>query len=223
MSQDPKQLEAIYNARFAGRGAYRDRVWRVLVEEFFQRYVASDASVLDLGCGHGEFINHVAARAKYGMDLNPASARLLAPEVRFLQADCAAPWPLADGSLDVVFTSNFLEHLPGKRSLAAAFEQAWRCLRPGGSFVAMGPNIRCVHGAYWDFWDHHIPLTELSMSEGLRQHGFDIEVCRRRFLPYTMSDGREYPMALLRAYLALPVLWRLLGRQFLVVAVRRPG
>ena len=223
MTQDPKQLEAIYRKRFSGSSAYRDRVWRVLVEEFFQRYVPGDASVLDLGCGHGEFINHVAARVKYGMDLNPASGRLLAREVRFLEQDCATPWPLPDGSLDVVFTSNFLEHLPDKPSLVDTFEQAGRCLRPGGSFVAVGPNIRCLPGAYWDFFDHQLPLTELSMCEGLQQHGFEIQVCRRRFLPYTMSDGREYPIALLRAYLALPVLWRLLGRQFLVVAVRRPG
>jgi hypothetical protein len=35
------------------------------------------------------------------------------------------------------------------------------------------------------------------------------------------AGREEYPVAFLRVYLALPFAWRLLGKQFLVTAVRR--
>ena len=161
--------------------------------------------VLDLGCGYGEFINQVRCREKFAMDLNPDAPRHLNPDVQFLLQDCSARWQLPDGSLDVVFTSNFFEHLPDKPALGRTLDEIHRCLRPGGRLVAMGPNVKHVPGAYWDFWDHHIALTEASLSEALRTRGFDIDVCIDRFLPYTMATGRQYPMAFLRAYLKLPL------------------
>ena len=221
MNDYSKQLTTIYTQRFAGREAYRNRVWQVLIRHFFQKLVPPDGVVLDLGCGYGEFINQVSGRQKFGMDLNPATAELLAPDVSFIEQDCSEAWPLADESLDVVFTSNFFEHLPSKETLGLTLEQARRCLKPGGRLIALGPNIKYLPGQYWDFWDHYLPLTEQSLSEGLRNRGFAIETCLPRFLPYTMVNAPEYPVAFLRVYLALPFAWRLLGKQFLVTAVRR--
>ena len=84
--------------------------------------------------------------------------------------------------------------------------------------IAMGANIKHVPGLYWDFWDHQVPFTENSLSEGLRVNGFSIDLCVGRFLPYTMSSERRYPLVFVKLYLALPFLWRLFGRQFLVIA-----
>ena len=78
--------------------------------------------------------------------------------------------------------------------------------------------IKYLPGAYWDFFDHYLPLTELVLTEVLKKCGFKIEFCQGRFLPYTMSDGKEHPIWGLRAYLSLPVAWRIFGRQFLVIA-----
>jgi len=196
----------------------------VLIRDFFQEFVRANDTVLDLGCGYGEFINNIACAVKYGMDLNPTTGQILAPGIHFLQQDCSKEWPLPENSLDVVFTSNFFEHLPDKRSLAATQTQAHRCLKPGGRLIAMGPNVKFLPGAYWDFWDHHLALTELSLGEGLQNLGFDIELSYARFLPYTMVRSPEYPLIFLRAYLAIPFAWRLLGKQFLVIGrCRREG
>src|SRR5439155_21933794 len=116
-SPEPQELRALYERRFRSNLAYRQRVWRVLVARIFQRHVPPDGAVLDLGCGYGEFINTVRAGLKHGMDLNPATASRLAPEVRFHKQDCSHTWPLPDDSLDLVFTSNFFEHLPDKTTL----------------------------------------------------------------------------------------------------------
>ncbi len=61
--------------------------------------------------------------------------------------------------------------------------------RHGGRLIAMGPNIKYVPGAYRDFFE----LTELSLSEALSNCQFEIEKQVARFLPFTMSQGRQYP------------------------------
>jgi SAM-dependent methyltransferase len=155
------------------------------------------------------------------MDLNPSSGRNTGEVVVFLQQDCSAPWPVEPGTLDTVFTSNFFEHLPTKSLLEDTLRQAWKSLKPGGRLIAMGPNIKYVPGAYWDFFDHYLALTELSLGEVLEKCGFEIERSDARFLPYTMSQGTEYPLWTLKLYLAMPFVWPLFGKQFLVVARKR--
>lgn len=222
--QDERQTELarVYGNRFDTMREYRRRVWQVLVPNFFQQLVPDRAAVLDLGCGYGEFINTVRADSKFGMDLNPNSRANLDPGVKFLEQDCSTEWPLADGELDLVFTSNFFEHLPDKTALGKTLHQAFRCLKPRGRLIAMGPNIKFTEGRYWDFWDHYLPLTETSLSEGLTICGFEIERCHPRFLPYTMVGARRYPLWCVALYLRLPWLWWLKGEQFLVIAVK-PG
>ena len=83
--KEPRELQTIYARRFTpDNAAYRDRLWKVLVADFFQSWICPDATVLDLGCGYGEFINHVKCRTRYAMDLNPDSPRHLAPDVKFI-------------------------------------------------------------------------------------------------------------------------------------------
>lgn len=221
LGQSPRDLEQIYRERFSGSLQYRRQVWKELAARVFSAWIPPDSVVLDLGCGYCEFINHIQAREKYGMDLNPDAVRNAAPGVTILHHDCSEPWPIPEASLDVVFTSNFFEHLPTKGHLDETLRQASLALKSGGRLIAMGPNIKYVTGAYWDFYDHHIALTERSLAEVMKKTGFVLERVTPRFLPYTMSDQKRYPVWLLRAYLMLPVVWPLLGKQFLVVA-RKP-
>ena len=217
-THSPADLQRIYEQRFSRDLEYRQQVWQVLVAQVFQRFATPTAAVLDLGCGYGEFIRHIRCGRKFAMDLNPDAPRRAGPGVECFVQDCSAPWPLPDGALDLVFSSNFFEHLPDKAALGRTFDEAFRCLGRGGRLVAMGPNIRYLPGAYWDFWDHYLPLTELSLKEALENRGFAIERCHARFLPYTMAGGPRYPLLFLRLYLALTPAWRIFGKQFLVVA-----
>jgi SAM-dependent methyltransferase len=218
MTHSESELAAIYGQRFKGKQNYRNRVWRVLIDDFIQACVPLDASVLDIGCGRGEFINNIRCRTKFGMDMNPDTARFLSPDVQFLHQDCSTAWNLPEAALDVVFTSNFFEHLPNKQALASTLKQAFHSLRPGGKLIAMGPNIRYLPRAYWDFWDHYLPLTEISLKEGLRINGFEVTRCVGRFLPYTMTHGIQYPIYFLKLYLKIPLAWRFWGKQFFLVA-----
>jgi len=216
----PSDLCQLYRARFGERTDYRRRIWEVLVQ-YFSRWIPEDATVLDLGCGYCEFINQVPAGKKFAMDLNPEATKRAASGTTVLLQDCSERWPLGSNSLDAIFTSNFFEHLPSKAHLDRTLSEAYRALKNGGALIAMGPNIKHLSGAYWDFPDHYLPLTELSLAELLRKRGLRVELVNGRFLPYTMSHGSQYPVWTLRAYLSLPLLWRFFGKQFLIVARKR--
>lgn len=212
------EVEQIYNRRFNEHLAYRNTVWQVLTSRFFATYVSRDATVLDLGCGYGEFINNISCGKKFAMDLNPTARRHLAKDVTFLEQDCSQNWQLPDASLDVVFTSNFFEHLASKQALSDTVAQAKRCLKSGGRLIAMGPNIRYTGGAYWDFLDHHVALTDRSLTELLEIQGLRVDKMVDRFLPYTMVNARPVPVGLIALYLRFPPAWKIMGRQFLVIA-----
>ena len=224
MGSDKSQADIVqqqYRQRFSQATDYRNALWEVLCGDFFQNYIDKDAVLLDLGCGWGEFSNNIVARKKYAMDMNPDAALRLNDDVELLLQDCSQAWPLADNSLDVVFTSNFLEHLPQKSSIESTIEEANRCLKPGGMIIALGPNVRLLPGEYWDFWDHHVQISDRSLAELLTMNAFEIKEQHAGFLPYTMSDGRNPSLLLVRLYLRLRFVWRILGKQFLIVATSK--
>jgi SAM-dependent methyltransferase len=222
LTENPDELSKIYQTRFSGQTNYRMGVWKILIRRLLSRWITKDGAILDLGAGHGEFINQVEGRALSAMDMNPDTARYLDHQVRFLQQSCCEPWPVASNTLDLIFTSNFFEHLPDKNALKQTLQHAYLALKPGGRLVALGPNIRLLPGAYWDFWDHYLPLTEHSLSEIGRLTGFSLEKALAATLPYSMSQGFQPPLWAVRVYLALPFLWRFFGKQFLVV-LKKPA
>ena len=214
---DSNALAVLYRGRFRGASADRSRVWQVLNESVFQTYVPKDGAVLDLGAGYGEFINNISAAKRYAIDLNPDARGQLSPGVEFFEQSSSTKWPLADGSLDVVFTSNFLEHLQSKEAVDDAVGEALRCLKPGGRLICLGPNIRFLASEYWDFFDHQVPLSDRALAECLEARSFVLERVVPRFLPYTMARKPPPPSFLIRLYLAMPFAWPLFGKQFLIV------
>ena len=216
LTPDGPELQKMYSARFGARDDYRIQVWKVLTP-FFCKWYPETGTILDLGAGYCELINNAHAKIRYAMDLNPDVRKRAAEGIAVLEQNGSELWPLPDGHLDAVFTSNFLEHLPDKRAIKTVLSHAYRCLRPGGRIIAMGPNIKYLPGAYWDFFDHYVELTDLSLSEALSSCHFEVEKRIDRFLPYTMSQEKQYPIWMLRFYLAMPLIWPVFGKQFLVI------
>jgi hypothetical protein len=110
------------------------------------------------------------------------------------------------------------EHLTDKASLSRTLAHALRTLKPGGRLIAVGPNIKYLHGQYWDFYDHHVYLTETSLGEAMEISGYHIDWIVPKFLPFTMVKAPEYPLFFVRLYIAFPWIWKILGKQFLLVA-----
>jgi len=211
-------LSQIYEKRFSGHENYRNRVWKILVNDFFSKWIKKTDHILDLGCGYGEFINHTKCDVRHAMDLNPKTKSLLNKKIIFHKQDCSKPWKIDPNSLDFIFTSNFFEHLPNKESLNRTMSEIKNALKPGGSLLAMGPNINVLKGQYWDFWDHHVALTDQSLVELLQIHDFTIKQSYSKFLPYNMVRVREYPLFMVSLYLRFKFLWKIFGKQFFIVA-----
>jgi ubiquinone/menaquinone biosynthesis C-methylase UbiE len=217
-----EEIDALYRVRFNERERLRkDRVWRVLCEGFFQRFVPEGSVTLDLACGFGEFSRYIRASRKLAVDANSGVARFLPEQVEFHRADADSLSMLSDASIDVCFTSNFFEHLPDKPAMDRVLKEVLRVLKPGGAFVAMQPNIRYAGNAYWDFYDHVLPLSHLSAREGFEKNGYVVETLIPRFVPYSTKSAFPQHPALVWLYLRLPWVWRILGRQFVIVG-RKP-
>src|SRR5262249_18511212 len=119
---------------------------------------------------------------------------------------------------DVVFMSNYLEHLPGPDAVIAQLREARAVTKDEGRLIVLQPNIRYVGAAYWDFIDHKVALTERSLVEAAQTAGFEVEQIVPRFLPYTTKSRLPQSAWLVRTYLRFPPAWRLLGGQTLLVA-----
>lgn len=209
----------LYAHRFdPAERAAKARLWAVLCADFFQDYVRPSDAVLDLGAGFCEFINHIQCATRYAVDGNPQIAALAAPGVA---AHCGRAdrldW-LPDGAVDVVFASNFFEHLPDSAALLAVLAEARRVLRPDGRLLILQPNIRYAYREYWDFLDHHLALSHVSMVEALALAGFRADEVRPRFLPFSTKSALPQWAWLVRLYLRLPLAQRLLGKQMFVLA-----
>lgn len=215
-------LSALYDLRFTQTGLEKRRaVWKVLCEYFFAKHIPASSTVLDVACGYGEFINNIKATKKYAIDLNEDSPIYLNSDITFFHTGATDLAVLPKNEIDVAFTSNFLEHFRQKEQLDEFLRELYSVLKSGGKFVILGPNIRFAYREYWDYYDHYIPLSDLSLVEALAIAGFKAEKVIDRFLPFTMNNGAPTADFIIRAYLNMPFAWKYFGKQFLVVA-RKP-
>jgi len=184
--------------------------------------VKTGTKLVDIATGPG-YVAAVAARrgaTVIGVDFSAtmiAEARSRNPDIEFRDGD-AEQLPLGNDLFDSAVVNFGILHL-GRPD--QALTEACRVLRPGGRFVIMGPNIRYLAAEYWDFYDHCLPLSHLSMEEGLVQADYEIVSVIPRFLPYTTRSRLPQHPLLIALYLKIPLAWRLLGKQFLVIG-RKP-
>jgi SAM-dependent methyltransferase len=214
------ELEGLYRRRFADVSQRRRAaLWEVLCRVVLQRFVGPDDTVVDLGAGFCEFINTIRCGRKIAVDAKPSVREWAGPDVRVVTGEI--PGVLAEipgSSVQVVFCSNFFEHLRDKAELLEVLAEVRRMLVTGGRLMVLQPNIRYAYREYWDFFDHHVALSHESLSEALGIAGFEVEVVRPRFLPYTTRSRVPQRPWLLRLYLACRPLQWLFGKQMLVVA-----
>ena len=90
----------------------------------------------------------------------------------------------------------------------------------GGRLAVMGPNFRYCARGYFDCADHTLALTHVAVAEHLHAVGFAVTAVIPRFLPYSFRGSLLASPELTRTYLRCPVLWPVLGKQFLVLGVK---
>ena len=120
---------------------------------------------------------------------------------------------------DNIFVSNFFEHLRDKDELIQVLSFCFNRLKPGGRLLVIQPNFKYSYREYYDFIDHYLPITDGSLEEVLKAIGFSIEKMIPKFLPFS-TKGRPSSTALLKIYLKAPFLWKCMGGQMFVIALR---
>lgn len=208
----------LYQLRFRKELQRRNEIWKVLCTDFFQRYIKADYTVCDLGAGYCEFINNINSKNKIAVDINPDIKKYAQKNVKtFICPSTEISKKILD-NIDVVFASNFFEHLPSKDYLVKTLIEIKRILNKGGMLIILMPNIRHVGASYWDFLDHQLPLTDKSMTEALELTGFKIIEQRSRFLPYSTKGKLPKSPFFVSLYLKMPFLHPFFGKQSLIVA-----
>lgn len=129
-----------------------------------------------------------------------------------------AELPLA--YFDGIFVSNFLEHLPSQDAIGTVLAKLHASMEAGGTLAVLGPNFRYCASRYFDCADHTLALTHVAVVEHMYAAGFEVTAVAPRFLPYSFRGRISASPALTRIYLRAPALWRLFGKQYLVLGVK---
>ncbi|HEX6989235.1 MAG TPA: class I SAM-dependent methyltransferase [Bacillota bacterium] len=176
--------------------------------------------VLDVGCGPGRLLLHLAPRfdEAAGVDL---SAGMLAraaeharaagrDQIRFVQGDARA-LPFDDGSFDLVVSSLVVFLLEDP---AAAVAELARVTVPGGRVALLGPSDRCT------------PDIAAGYATRRGLEGFDAESLAQwgRVAARNRRDDPDSLAALLAGSgLCMVDVWPRLGGLALLARARRPG
>ncbi len=126
-------------------------------QRFYLPSFAGCRSVVDLGCGSGEFVELLgeAGITALGVDADPLACA--AARERGLTVVCQDAFDYLTqaepGSADGVFASHFVEHLPYERVLEL-LRLSYRLLRPGGVIVLTTPDVRSLYSHLEMFYLH---------------------------------------------------------------------
>jgi len=198
----------------------RNMVWKTLIDECFMKYIKSSDVVMDVGAGYCDFINNVSCGKKIAIDPSPMIKMFTDKDVTTIVKPINKIPVKYHNSADVVFMSNFLEHLMTKNDVIKTFVTARKLLKKNGRIIILQPNIDLMREKYWDRIDHHIALNGQSIKEVLDLTGFKTQLFIKRFLPSTMQSKIPINKYLIKLYLLIPQIFRPMSGQSLFIAFK---
>lgn len=210
MSTDPYRLEgrrvrAAFDAAAAGYDAVAvvQAEVRARLLERLELFRLAPRRILDAGCGTGHATRALLQRYRraglVALDLAPgmlAQARRQRPWLRRLDPVCAdaAAIPLADGSVDLVFSNLMLQWC---NQPDVVFQEFRRILRPGGLllFATFGPDTLKELRAAWSAADGHTHVSRFidmhDLGDALVRAGLAEPVMDVEHLTLTYADLRS--------------------------------
>ena len=137
MSADSREIAASYDA-WAATYDVDANPTRDLDAEVLRaaELTVAGGDVLEIGCGTGKNTAWLAEHAKSvtALDvsarmLEQARTRIQRPDLRFIEHDIRAEWPIRSSSIDLVVSNLVLEHV---EDLTPVFAETFRVLRTDG-------------------------------------------------------------------------------------------
>lgn len=97
-----------------------------------------EATLLDIGCGHADFLKDIYQQTPHTYGLDPDSQTLAKNQfLKHKVTGSADQMPFEDDFFDVIILSWVVEHLTNP---IAGFQEIYRVLRPGGKVAFITPN-----------------------------------------------------------------------------------
>lgn len=179
-------VDVVYNERDRPLTAYPDELARHLVDRYG---VKPGQTLLDIGCGRGEFLRgFIGCGVKgYGVDRSRAAEKYC-PGAELRIADLENNGiPYADNFFDVIYSKSVIEHFYYPEKLV---QEMYRVLKPGGLAITLCPDWEFNYRIYFEDYTHRTPFMQSSLRDIQLMHGFEnVRVGRFRQLPVLWGAG----------------------------------
>ncbi len=196
----------------------REVVWKEIIR-YLKDYFPKNGSVLDLGSGYCQFINNVPSRNRFALDKYLDPKRFAGKNVVPLFGDSSLiKKKVVDNSLDLVFASNFVEHLEFKE-LEKYMVVILSKLKPNGKLILLQPNYRLSYKEYFDDYTHIKEWSDVGIKDYLESKGFVISLSIPGFLPFSMKSKLPISRFLIWFYLRSPI--KPFAKQMLIIAKKK--
>ena len=133
--------------------------------------LAAGSTVLDVGCGRGEFLRgfkHVGLLPR-GLDIIHFPEKYLEDfEVQIANFE-QERFPFADESFDVIFSKSVIEHLHSPENF---MNECRRVLKPGGRIIIMTPDWQSHRYVFYGDHTHVQPYIKAGLARALEMYGF---------------------------------------------------
>lgn len=165
---NPKYIDVVYSSKNKPFTNYPSKLINYLIKKFC---INSDSSVLELGCGRGEFLNEFTNNKMkgFGIDISNYAANFCKnSEIKVVDITKEnIPYP--DNSFDVVFSKSFIEHFYYPENI---FKEAYRVLKPSGVLINLTPEWPYIYRSFYEDFTHRTPFTKKSLHDIYLMSGF---------------------------------------------------
>jgi SAM-dependent methyltransferase len=145
--------------------------------DLLQRFKKAPGVFFEIGPGHGTLGElAVAAGWQYtAVEASPLLQEVLKKKgLNFISA-WTPPMPMKDGTADVVYADQVLEHMRGIDDARQFTAEALRSLKPGGIFFVVVPDYLKERQFFWDVdYTHNFVTTERRIRQLFNDGGFEI-------------------------------------------------
>ncbi len=192
----------------------REVVWRPLAS-YLQRFIPKEACIMELGAGYCHFINNIKAKEKHCIDTFAGLPDYADQDVTVHVGSSCDMHHIDNEKFNIVFASNFLEHLT-RNEADTTLKEAYRIIKKNGKIILLQPNYRYCANLYFDDYTHETVYTHISLPQFLASCGFTPTLVQPKFIPFSMNTNIPKAAWLVSLYLKLPI--KPFAKQMLVVA-----
>jgi SAM-dependent methyltransferase len=159
--------------------------------EFIQKYTLKKKKIIEIGCGHGEYLSLVQKCGvdAYGLENSKESVKQgIKNGLKVLQGFIdSSTYRLDHAPFDAFFILNFLEHLPDPN---LTLKGIYNNLKDGAVGLVEVPNFDMIlrNKLFSEFTvDHLFYFTKETLNTTLRLNGFEIIDCNEVWYEYIIS------------------------------------